>query len=94
MAVCPMQGAASWGWQSGEKPPLKPATSERRETCGQYLVTNQKILIEYPESKIWTPIWHKLIGAWSCIIALSGGLLDTLKYIMYVYNPKKYLIFV
>lgn len=29
--VCPMQGAASWGWLSAGRPPLKPDTRKREK---------------------------------------------------------------
>ncbi len=32
VAALLMQGAASWGWTSAERPPLKPDNRERRES--------------------------------------------------------------
>lgn len=29
VAACPIQEAASWGWTSAERPPLKPDSGER-----------------------------------------------------------------
>lgn len=48
VAARPMQGAASWGWTSAERPPLKPGTRKRREMKSifsdqlKHLISSQK----------------------------------------------------